>query len=270
MITVISVLGVAAGVMALVIALAVNNGFRNIAAAQSAGRDGARDWCWRRSPRSGIENWRDADARSCGSSRTCERRADALRRGRAVRAHRSRPAAILKGIDLGHRLTLLRASQRRAFATSTSAGACPARSRTQLAQRSADAGRSWSGVISPQGETDAVRTASGTIQTSRSSALFEIRLLRPRQQLAFASLENAQQDVFSLGDVVNAIELKLDDLELAAETCAKLAEADAGPKLGATNWMEQNRQLLNALRMEKMRLDASPSGCIQMVARSIS
>ena len=61
-ITAISVLGVAAGVMALVIALAVTNGFSQHAAAQSAGRDGAhqRD---PRQPGDGIENWPDLVAR---------------------------------------------------------------------------------------------------------------------------------------------------------------------------------------------------------------
>ena len=41
-ITAISVIGVAAGVMALVIALAINNGFRDTLRTQSAGRDRAR------------------------------------------------------------------------------------------------------------------------------------------------------------------------------------------------------------------------------------
>ena len=55
-ITVISVIGVAAGVMALVIALAINNGFRNYAGAQSAGRDGACFDSGKRTGR-GIEDW---------------------------------------------------------------------------------------------------------------------------------------------------------------------------------------------------------------------
>ena len=42
-ITVISIVGVAAGVMALVIGIAINNGFRDYAAAQPAGRDRSRD-----------------------------------------------------------------------------------------------------------------------------------------------------------------------------------------------------------------------------------
>ena len=47
-ITAISVIGVAAGVMALVIALAINNGFRDTLQRNPAGRDSARLDSWKR------------------------------------------------------------------------------------------------------------------------------------------------------------------------------------------------------------------------------
>src|SRR6476661_2658578 len=61
-ITVISIIGVAAGVMALVIALAINNGFRstlqnNLLAAT------AHVTILEKAPGAGIENWRDLTAK---------------------------------------------------------------------------------------------------------------------------------------------------------------------------------------------------------------
>ena len=71
--------------------------------------------------------------------------------------------------------------------------------------------------------------------------------------------------MLSLPDVVNEIELKLDDLDLAPASCAARREKIAGPRLAATNWMEQNRQLFNAFRMEKC-VTIITIGLIELVA----
>jgi lipoprotein-releasing system permease protein len=94
-------------------------------------------------------------------------------------------------------------------------------------------------------------------------AVFESGFYDLDNQFAFMTLESAQR-VFSLGDVVNSIELKVRDLDRAPEV-ARAAEAAAGPELGATHWMEQNRQLLNALKMEKT-VSVITISLIQLVA----
>jgi lipoprotein-releasing system permease protein len=55
----------------------------------------------------------------------------------------------------------------------------------------------------------------------------------------------------SLTDVVNQIELKLDDKYLAPQITIE-AQKVAGKGLMATNWIQQNRQLFNAFRMERI------------------
>jgi lipoprotein-releasing system permease protein len=80
---------------------------------------------------------------------------------------------------------------------------------------------------------------------------------------AFVALEQAQQ-ALSLGDVINAIEFRLDDLDLAAEVAAKLDEL-AGPQLTAMTWMERNQPLFNALNIEKL-VTAFIIGLIMVVA----
>ena len=67
---------------------------------------------------------------------------------------------------------------------------------------------------------------------------------------AYASLGNVQK-LLGSGDVVNAIEMRLDDLYLAPAV-AKQAEQAAGPKYTSTNWEDQNAQLLHALKMERV------------------
>jgi lipoprotein-releasing system permease protein len=61
-ITVISVVGVAAGVMALVIALAINNGFRNTLQRSLLGAT-AHVMILEKTPEYGIANWREIDPR---------------------------------------------------------------------------------------------------------------------------------------------------------------------------------------------------------------
>jgi lipoprotein-releasing system permease protein len=59
------------------------------------------------------------------------------------------------------------------------------------------------------------------------------------------------QRLFGLGDVVSVIEFKLDDLYLAPQVGAALEQA-AGSGFQTTNWMEQNKALFRALRLERI------------------
>ena len=85
-ITVISILGVAAGVMALVIALAINNGFRSTLQTNLLGAT-AHVTVLEKEPGPGIENWRELTAKLQQDPARDQRRAFALRRGLHERAH---------------------------------------------------------------------------------------------------------------------------------------------------------------------------------------
>jgi len=74
----------------------------------------------------------------------------------------------------------------------------------------------------------------------------------------------ATQKVFGLGDVLNSVELYLDDVDAAPQTAAA-AEPLIGPKLAALAWQEQNRPILNSLRMERI-VTVITIGLIQVVA----
>jgi lipoprotein-releasing system permease protein len=97
----------------------------------------------------------------------------------------------------------------------------------------------------------------------RVVGIFESGFYDLDSAFAFTSLNSAQV-VFNVGDVVNSIELRLDDIYKAPEV-AKLAEEIAGPKLNATTWAEQYHQILDALSMERI-VTAVTIGLIEIVA----
>src|SRR5205823_6569101 len=67
---------------------------------------------------------------------------------------------------------------------------------------------------------------------------------------AFARLSDAQR-LFGLGDLVSVIEFKIDDIYKAGEVARELERA-AGSGFMATNWMEQNKAIFRALRLERL------------------
>jgi lipoprotein-releasing system permease protein len=117
-------------------------------------------------------------------------------------------------------------------------------------------------VTSPQGELTPFGPKPN-IRPFRVVGIFESGFYQFDDNWAFTTLTQSQR-ALSLPDVVNEIVLKLDDLDLAPEV-AREAEKIAGPRLVATNWQEQNRQLFNAFRMEKM-VTIVTIGLIELVA----
>ena len=67
---------------------------------------------------------------------------------------------------------------------------------------------------------------------------------------ALTDLRDAQQ-LFGLGDVVSVLEFKIDDIYKAGEIGKQIEQA-AGKGFMTTNWMEQNRALFRALRLERV------------------
>jgi lipoprotein-releasing system permease protein len=74
----------------------------------------------------------------------------------------------------------------------------------------------------------------------------------------------ALQRAFELPDVVNQIEIKLDDINLADQVAPQI-EKIVGPQYTTTTWMERNKQLLGALRMERI-VTIITIGLIELVA----
>jgi lipoprotein-releasing system permease protein len=104
-------------------------------------------------------------------------------------------------------------------------------------------------VTSPQGEL----TPFGMVpkySRFRVVGIFSSGFFDYDSSWAFARLPDAQQ-LFGLGDLISVIEFKIDDIYKAPEVAAHLKQ-EAGRGFDTTNWMEQNKALFHALRLERL------------------
>jgi lipoprotein-releasing system permease protein len=104
-------------------------------------------------------------------------------------------------------------------------------------------------VTSPQGEL----TPLGVIpkyRWFRVVGIFHSGFYQYDAMMAFTSLADAQR-LFGEPDVVSIISFKVDNLD-RADQIGRTIEQAAGPGFLTTNWMEQNRPLFRALREEQI------------------
>jgi len=263
-ITVISIAGVAAGVMALVIALAINTGFRNTLQRSLLGAT-AHVTILSKEVGEGIQDWQALIPKIRAIPHVAQ-----VSPGLYATVYFAGPmqgaGGELKGIPLGSNqaaadvLMHLKAGKLSSLADSGRYPGIIMGSR--LAQNTGMVMDSIITIISPQGELTPMG-ARPAYYKFRVVGLFESGFYELDNLWAFTDVKSAQR-VLSVGDVVNSIELKLDDpnkADQAAAACEKLV----GPHLTATTWMEQNKQLRTALRMERM-VTVVTIGLIELVA----
>jgi lipoprotein-releasing system permease protein len=104
-------------------------------------------------------------------------------------------------------------------------------------------------VTSPQGELTPFGMVPKYIRF-RVAGIFNSGFFDYDSSWAFIRLSDAQQ-LFGLGDVISVIQFKLDDIYLAGDVARTLEQA-AGHGFMATSWMEQNKPLFRALRLERV------------------
>jgi lipoprotein-releasing system permease protein len=251
-ITVISVMGVAAGVMALVIALAVTNGFHNTLQRNMLGAMAHID-VMNRQQLTGIENWR-ALADRIRKMPHVTAVAPALYMPVFLAGAVNQKGVELKGIDVDSELGITKAL-RHLKAGSLDRLRDPNANPPGIllgAKLAADTGMIMNSrikVVSPEGKL----TPYGPIPAVVPfyvSGLFETNFSDFDEGWAFTSIQAAQK-ALSLEDVVNQIEVNVDDLN-QAEVYAKDIEKEIGPNYTTTTWQELNRQLFSALNMERI------------------
>jgi lipoprotein-releasing system permease protein len=263
-ITAISVLGVAAGVMALIVALAINNGFRDTLQRNLLGAM-AHINVQEKEPRNGIENWEALVARILRVPHVTAA-APALYSPIFLSGPLMSQGGILKGVDIGAELRIsdtLRHLKAGSVDRLASSGGLPGIILgARLAEGTGMLLNSVVTVVSPQGELTPFGPRP-SIRRFRVVGIFESGFFDIDNTWAYTTLQAAQQTL-SLPDVVNQIEIKLDDLN-RAPAVARQIEKIAGPKYITSTWMERNRQLLNALKMERA-VTVVTIGLIELVA----
>ncbi|MCC6502951.1 MAG: lipoprotein-releasing ABC transporter permease subunit [Deltaproteobacteria bacterium] len=103
-------------------------------------------------------------------------------------------------------------------------------------------------VISPMG----TMTAAGPVPRMaafRVAGIFELGMYEYDSSMAFISIENAQA-FFRMGDAVTGVEVKIKDIYEAEKVADAIMAEIKGPYWTRT-WMEMNKNLFSALKLEK-------------------
>jgi lipoprotein-releasing system permease protein len=250
LITLFSVVGVAAGVATLVIALAMNTGFREtlqdkllgVTAHVSLTRPGSR----------GIENYRSL-AEKFEKTPGVRSVTPAIYQTVLLSFGGQARGVVTKGIDLEREKrsdqALQKLSAGRLDLSPDADGFDGLLVGKQLADEWKVAPGDYVTLTSPQGRL----TPFGLLPRTRRfrvSGIFDSGFYDYDENWCFVTLP-AAQSLAGAGDIVNVMEFRLDKPEQAEEIASSLGHA-AGPGFLATTWMEENRALFRALRLEKL------------------
>ena len=287
-ITGISIIGVAAGVASLVVALAINNGFRQDLQQRLLGSTS--HISLQRVADDGIRDWPALMDRLSKQPHVVAAAPAIFEQVLISRGPRAR-GAVLKGMipkyerEVGDLLNSVKEGSAAALeeAASPSARADEASAPTQakasapapddespdslagvnrrvaamppivLGKEMADNLGAKVGstvmVTSPQGEL----TPFGTVPKYTRFhvvGIFNSGFFDYDSGWAFARLSDAQR-LFGLGNLISVLEFRVDVI-YKADTIARQLEDAAGQGFMATNWMEQNKALFHALRLERL------------------
>jgi lipoprotein-releasing system permease protein len=250
-ITVISVLGVTAGVCALVISLAINNGFREELESRLLGATANINLV--RKENDGIRDF-DQVSQRLASLPHVVATAPSLY-GEVLVSHGSRAQGmVLKGVEPGQEVkvgTLLRHLREGSLAdlSETFPNADPIIVGKELATALGVYVGDTVLVTSPQGYL----TPQGVVPKFRNFhvvGVFDSGMFDIDNVWAFTNLAAAQR-LLDLPDVASVIEFKIDDIYRAPEVAEEIRRA-AGNGFDASTWIEQNHSLFSALRLERL------------------
>jgi len=258
LITAISILGVAAGVASLIIALAITNGMRRDLQQRLVGATAHVELL--RTSGEGIRDWRSLMDRLAQVPHV-----QAVAPGLYGQVLISRGArsggALIKGIVPDDELkvgNLLQSVNDGSYAdlaptTTTSAETPPIVIGNELAITLGAGVGDTLLVTSPQGEL----TPVGLIpryQRFRVAGIFASGFYQYDSSYAFMRLADAQR-LFSEPDLISVMSFRIDDLYAAPQVSRNIQQAatdSAGKGFEVTNWMEQNRELFRALKLEQV------------------
>src|SRR5579863_8842321 len=262
-ITFISVAGVAAGVMALVIALAVENGFKSTLERDLLGAT-AHVSILEKEQGAGIEDWEQL-AQKLAKLPHVVSATPGLYESAYVTGSVQGDGAEIKGVKIAPGSALPDALRH------LKAGSVDGLMSSEddlpgiiLGSRLAQAIGAVNGKTVTILVTDYLPIgAQPRFKMARVVGIFDLGFYDIDSHWAYMSLP-VEQKLFHLTDVVSSVDLMLDDI-YAVDEVQHAAEPLLGSKLSASTWKEQYRQILGALKMERIAT-AITIGLIQFVA----
>ena len=254
LVTGISVLGIAAGVAALIIALAITNGMRRDLQQRLVGALAHVELM--RTAGDGIRDWRPLLQRLSQEPHVSAAAPGLYGQVLISRGARS-GGALIKGILPRDELrvgNLLQAVKQGSYAelspaTTPSLEPSPIVLGNELALTLGAGIGDTVLVTSPQGELTPVGLVP-RYERFRVAGIFNSGFYQYDSAYAFMRLADAQH-LFSEPDLVSVLSFRLDNLYLAPDVAKELEEY-AGSGYQATTWMDQNRELFRALRLEQV------------------
>ena len=250
--TVISIVGVTAGVCALVIALAINNGFREDLENRLVGATANINLI--RTKNDGIPNYDALTARLAKLPHVAAA-APVLYEEGLISSHSRAEGVILKGVDpereikVGDLLKRLSAGSRDGLAQ-TFSNADPIVIGKELAQSLSLHLGDTAKFTSPQGYLTPLGDIVPKFRHFRVVGIFDSGFYDFDSGWAFTNLPAAQR-LFDLPDEVSVIEFRIDNIYEAEEMAETIRKA-AGAGFDTTTWEEQNRSLFSALKLERL------------------
>ena len=251
LITLISVIGVVAGVAALVVALAINSGFREELEKRLLGATANINLL--RTSKDGISNYDELAAKLAQVPHVVAS-APSIYEQVLISSRSRAQGVVLKGIEpqrevrVGDLLTRLREGSM-AGLSQTYANADPIIIGTELAKSLGVFVGDTILVTSPQGYVTPFEVVP-KFRHFRVVGVFDSGFYDFDATWAFTTLDAAQR-LFDLAEVVSVIEFRVDDI-YQAQPIAEAIRRAAGPGFETTTWMEQNRSIFSALRLERM------------------
>jgi lipoprotein-releasing system permease protein len=263
-ITLISVVGVMAGVAALVVALAINNGFRREMEQRLLGASA--DITLLRTANDGIKNYEELTERLARVPHVVAT-APGLYEQVLISSQSRAQGVVIKGVDLkrelkvGNLLTRLREGSLEGLSQNYQ-DADPLIVGKELAKSLGVFVGDTVLVTSPQGYLTPLEVVP-KFRHFRVVGVFDSGFYDFDASWAFTNLAAAQR-LFDLANVVSVIQFKIDDI-YQAETVADAVRQAAGAGFETSTWMEQNRSIFAALRLERV-VTVLTIGLIEVVA----
>ena len=252
-ITAISIIGVAAGVASLIIALAINNGFRQDLQTRLLGS--TPHVSIMKIENSGIAGWREKLDTLTHTPHVVASAPSIYEQVLVSRGARAQ-GVILKGVDPQREKqvsklldNIVLGSTKELNAQAGDEAYAPIILGKDLATNLGATLDSIILVTSPQGELTPFGLVPKYVRF-KVVGIFQSGFYDYDTTWAFTRLTDAQR-LFGLGDVVSVLEFKLDDLNRAYDVGQELQQK-AGHGFQDTTWMDQNKALFRALRLERV------------------
>lgn len=267
-ITLISIIGVAAGVMALVIALAITTGMRETLQGNLLGLT-AHVSIQEKQPGPGISGWQEIAAKALKLPHVINA-TPVLYEYAYIRGPVKSTGLVIKGILIDNRAKLPEALVRLKAGSIDGLQSTPRDGLpgiilgSKLADSIGAVVNKQVTLINPEGEMTPLGPKPSYMRFI-VAGIFETGFYEADNSWAFGALRTTQK-AFGLAedDVINSLELKLDDVYAAPEV-EKRASQFLPANLAATTWQEQNAPILEALEKEKI-VTVITIGLITLVA----